>query len=302
MVRITSLLCLALLAGCALPGGAAFEQGAAGQYDFNWRLSGDPAVGPLQVFATGRQIWLQFAAGQQVPAIFASTQQGDVPLTYRRQDPYVIIDGAWQSLVLRGGRYTARAVRQDAAAVAATQAPQALQTPQEAPDVRQEAPQRQPGAAKIKQDASQTRPVLGRHAPLTEMALAPTALPSRASPSSVPQTAPAPTSPHKASPASVQTALRAGPPDSTLRGVLSRWAASSGWTFEPQHWAVDVDIPLAGAAQFPGDFKEAVRALLAATELSERPVQPCFYANQVLRVVAYTQACDRSTVPAGAAS
>jgi len=96
--------------------------------------------------------------------------------------------------------------------------------------------------------------------------------------------------------------LRAGPPDATLRGVLSRWAASSGWTFEPQHWAVDVDIPLAGAAQFPGDFKEAVRALLAATELSERPVQPCFYANQVLRVVAYTQTCDRSAAPAGAAS
>jgi len=45
-----------------------------------------------------------------------------------------------------------------------------------------------------------------------------------------------------------------------------------------------------------------VRALLAATELSERPVQPCFYANQVLRVVAYTQTCDRSAAPAGAAS
>jgi hypothetical protein len=299
MMRIMSLLCLALLAGCALPGGAAFEQGAAGQYDFNWRLSGDRAVGPLQVFGTGRQIWLQFAAGQQVPAIFASTPQGDVPLTYRRQDPYVIVDGAWQSLVLRGGRHTARAVRQDAAAAGATQTPPISQ---EAPKAPQEAPQVQIGAEKIKRDASQSRPVLGRHAPLTEMALAPTALASRASPSSTAQTAPAQTSPLKAPPAPVQAALRAGPPDSTLRGVLARWAASSGWTFEPQHWAVDVDIPLAGAAQFPGDFKAAVRALLASTELSERPVQPCFYANRVLRVVAYTQACDRSTVPAGAAS
>lgn len=296
MVRIMSSLCLALLAGCALPGGAAFEQGAAGQYDFNWRLSGDPAVGPLQVFATGRQIWLQFAAGQQVPAIFASTPQGDVPLTYRRQDPYVIIDGAWQSLVLRGGRHTARAARQDAAAIAAAQ------TPQETPKARYEAPQTQPGAAKVEQGAAQSRPVLGRHAPLTEMASAPAALPSRASPPSAPQAAPAQASPLKASSAPVPATLRAGPPDSTLRGVLARWAASSGWTFEPQHWAVDVDIPLAGAAQFPGDFKQAVRALLAATELSERPVQPCFYANHVLRVVAYTQTCDRSTVPAGAAS
>ena len=296
MVRIMSLLWLALLAGCALPGGAAFEQGAAGQYDFNWRLSGDPAVGPLQVFGTGRQIWLQFAPGQQVPAVFASTPQGDVPLTYRRQDPYVIIDGAWQSLVLRGGRYTARAVRQDAAAVAATQ------TPQEAPKARQETSPLRPGTAKVRQEAPQSRPALGQHAPLTEMALAPTALPSRGSPSSAPQAAPARAEPIKASPAPISAALRAGPPDATLRGVLSRWAASSGWTFEPQHWAVDVDIPLAGAAQFPGDFKEAVRALLAATELSERPVQPCFYANQVLRVVAYTQTCDRSAAPVGAAS
>lgn len=296
MVRIMSLLCLALLAGCALPGGAAFEQSGAGQYDFNWRLSGDPAVGPLQVFGTGRQIWLQFAAGQQVPAIFASTPQGDVPLAYRRQDPYVIIEGTWQSLVLRGGRYTARAARQNGAAVAATQAPQASV---EAPKAQHDASSAQSGAEKSTQDRSPSRPILGRHAPLTEIALAP---PSRVPPSPSPQAAftqaPTPKSPH----APMPTALRAGPPDSTLRGVLSRWAASSGWTFEPQHWAVDVDIPLAGTAQFPGDFKEAVRALLAATELSERPVQPCFYANQVLRVVAYTQMCDRSSVPAGASS
>jgi hypothetical protein len=38
----------------------------------------------------------------------------------------------------------------------------------------------------------------------------------------------------------------------------------------------------------------AVRHLLAATELSERPLQPCFYSNQVLRVVPYAQACDRT--------
>ena len=35
MVRIMSSLCLALLAGFALPGGAAFGQGGAGQYNFS---------------------------------------------------------------------------------------------------------------------------------------------------------------------------------------------------------------------------------------------------------------------------
>ncbi|WP_262340300.1 toxin co-regulated pilus biosynthesis Q family protein, partial [Bordetella pertussis] len=63
--------------------------------------------------------------------------------------------------------------------------------------------------------------------------------------------------------------FRAAPPDLTLRAVLARWARAAGWTFEAEHWALDVDIPLAGKAELPGDFKTAVRALLAATELSE---------------------------------
>ncbi|WP_262335360.1 toxin co-regulated pilus biosynthesis Q family protein, partial [Bordetella pertussis] len=70
--------------------------------------------------------------------------------------------------------------------------------------------------------------------------------------------------------------FRAAPPDLTLRAVLARWARAAGWTFEAEHWALDVDIPLAGKAELPGDFKTAVRALLAATELSERPAQPCY--------------------------
>jgi hypothetical protein len=34
--------------------------------------------------------------------------------------------------------------------------------------------------------------------------------------------------------------------------------------------------------------------LIEATELSDRPLQPCFYANQVLRVVPLAEACDRT--------
>ncbi|KAG1449240.1 hypothetical protein G6F57_016673 [Rhizopus arrhizus] len=77
--------------------------------------------------------------------------------------------------------------------------------------------------------------------------------------------------------------FRAAPPDATLRAVLARWAEGSGWTFQPQHWAVDVDIPLSASADFSGDFKSAVSELLGATELAEKPLQPCFYGNQVLR-------------------
>ncbi len=57
---------------------------------------------------------------------------------------------------------------------------------------------------------------------------------------------------------------------------------------------MDVDIPLTATANFSDDFIGSVRALIEATELSDRPLQPCFYANQVLRVVPLAEACDRT--------
>jgi hypothetical protein len=257
MVRFIRLLLPLALAGCVSPWEAAWNQGGpkAAQYDFDWRLSGEPSVAPLQVFGSASQIWLQFAPGQEVPAIFAGTPEGDVPLRYRRQDPYVVIDGAWQALAFRGGRHAARAVH---------------------------------GAREVSPPPEPSRSEPLRHLPLTEaLAARAGAIPGKAQ-----EAARAP----KAAP---PAGLHAGPPESTLRAVLAKWARASGWTFDPQHWAVDVDIPLAGSAAFSGDFREAVRGLLASTELSERPVQPCFYANKVLRVVPYAQACDRSAVPEG---
>ncbi|MGP1615897.1 MAG: TrbG/VirB9 family P-type conjugative transfer protein, partial [Pollutimonas bauzanensis] len=55
-------------------------QSAAAHYSFAWRLSGDRAVAPLQVFDNGRQTWLQFAPRQALPAIFEHTAAGDRPL------------------------------------------------------------------------------------------------------------------------------------------------------------------------------------------------------------------------------
>lgn len=80
--------------------------------------------------------------------------------------------------------------------------------------------------------------------------------------------------------------------DQHLRGVLQRWTRQVGWTFDAEHWAVDIDIPLAGQAFLGEDFKTAVRALLRSTEMTRRPLQPCFYTNQVLRVIAATQSCQ----------
>lgn len=81
----------------------------ASEYDFNWHLSGDREVAPLQVFSADQQLWLQFAVEQNIPAIFALENGRHIPLSYRRSDPYVIIKGGWQHLVFRGAALQAQA-------------------------------------------------------------------------------------------------------------------------------------------------------------------------------------------------
>ena len=96
----------------------------------------------------------------------------------------------------------------------------------------------------------------------------------------------------------LSASYQVGPQDGNLRQALSRWARAAGWTFEPEHWAVDGDIPITGSTRFDYGFKRSVQDLVASTELSEKPLQPCFYSNKVLRIVPYAQACDRSADPA----
>lgn len=82
--------------------------------------------------------------------------------------------------------------------------------------------------------------------------------------------------------------------DVNLRRTLARWAKTAGWVFEPEHWQVKVDIPLTAAASFSPDFKESVQDLLSSSELGDTPVHGCFYTNKVLRVIPYTESCDRT--------
>lgn len=276
MVRLFLLGVLPLgLAACAQwSGPPAWRSDApAAHYDFDWQLSGDPAVAPLQVFSGAGHTWLQYAPGRTPPAVFAQTPAGLKPLPHVRRDPYIVVEGIWPALVLQGGQHAARVERRQSSGI-----PGPRPAPPSLPDLDP------PASASV------------------DAAPAPTRLASEAAKiravSPVPRTDTRPSDPPPADAASPEAPLaqsfHAGPSDTTLRAVLARWAAHSGWTFEPQHWSVDVDIPLAGHATFAADFKTAVRQLLASTELGERPVQPCFYTNKVLRVVPFTQACDRS--------
>ena len=87
--------------------------------------------------------------------------------------------------------------------------------------------------------------------------------------------------------------------DMTIREVLIRWSTSSGWTHNPSHWTLARDLPISGTADaslFGAEYKEATRRLLSSTELTDMPLQPCFYTNKILRVVPKSELCDKTVI------
>src|SRR5690606_24284895 len=84
------------------PSGATRSSGYR-RFSFDWQVSGDSEVLPLQVFDDGVQTWLQFARDSAWPAVFESTPQGWRPLAHRQEADYMVIDGVYSEMALRGG-------------------------------------------------------------------------------------------------------------------------------------------------------------------------------------------------------
>ncbi|HLT98593.1 MAG TPA: TcpQ domain-containing protein [Burkholderiaceae bacterium] len=270
------------------------------QFSFDWSLSGDPQIMPVQVFDDGTRMWLQFAAEGAWPAVFKAEGNGMRPLVYERESPYMVLNGIHNHLELRGGH-----LRGSVRRVAAAAPVRASDNSENATSAASIALAVEPSAASALTAQSlpveTPRPV--REAPARE----PAAL--QAGASVIPGTGPvlttgsvsessadAPAKQKETLPSYLGRPLHryaVSPADLTIRQALERWARQAGWAFSSEHWAVDVDIPLVGEAAFTTDFKSAVRELLEATEMGDRPLQPCFYSNQVLRVVPYAQPCDR---------
>ncbi len=250
------------------------------RFNFDWLLDGDREIMPVQVFDDGARMWLQFPPEGTWPAVFEVAPGGWSPLRYRREGPYMVLDALHETLILRGGHLQGSISRPSgttAMEVAVVAVPE-------------------PAAAEARPEVAfaPTPPV----APLVVANAASTVVPGVAAahiPGVTSTGVPEPSVAALSSP-SAQAAgglFSVSPADITMRQALERWARNAGWAFSAEHWAVDVDIPLVGQASFQADFKSAVRDLLAATEMGDRPLQPCFYSNQVLRVVALSQPCDR---------
>lgn len=228
-----------------------------GTLDFSWKLSGDKSVAPLQVFSDAKHIWLQWQPNQTLPAIFGVTAQGEQLASYARHGPYTKLDAHWVGLIFRGAHRQARARRSSDTLISKASPPESLSL--------------------VSQSATPAASVAISE-PVTHVPSVPSPLVGTNT-------------------QSVSQAFYAiTHTDKNLRQALARWSGLSGWRFQVEHWAVDVDIPLTATANFSDDFVGSVRALIEATELSERPLQPCFYANQVLRVVPIAEACDRTVV------
>ncbi|WP_029043717.1 toxin co-regulated pilus biosynthesis Q family protein [Cupriavidus sp. WS] len=133
--------------------------------------------------------------------------------------------------------------------------------------------------------------------PVAPAATAPSNVPVAAGPSIdsktdiVPAAVAAPIATVPSAPA-VPTSWVVSPGDGTFRQVIEAWAPRAGWTLAP--WELDNDVPVEGTDSFDGDFKAAVRHLLASTELTDYALQPCFYSNKRVRVVKATTKCDPS--------
>lgn len=368
MVRFfAAVTALALLPACShlpeLPSFAFLKreqvEPAAAVYHFDWELSGNRAVAPLQVFDDGRRTWLQFAPQQAVPAIFGHGAEDGAPLgraplsraplAYAHEGPYVVLPGVWPRLVLRGGgresilRRLAPAGQGGsggeagkAAAVSAADAPvadaSAVGTSAMGASAVDASTAGMPAVGALVAGASAAVSAVNASAVDTPaVAIAAEAIPAASAvpaslaaqaPAAVDRapalaTAPVPVPAPDADAIAQLTAVsfqsgmahpdaagdpveryEVSPADQTLRAALDRWARVAGWTFQPEHWAVDADIPIVGSARFEQPFKLAVRELVASTEMADRPLQPCFYSNRVLRIVPYAQRCDRG---AGAA-
>ena len=295
-------LTLAALCVC-LPLALASAAQAQTRFDFEYRVSDSR----INVFDDGQVTRLQLPEGLQLPAVITRTPAGEQILTPRRDGVYLVLDGVHAQIALvwgnnrnvqiqytgtmtdtRQGRAAAHPAMPAAVVAAAAAAPVSVTpvSPAVAADRL---------STEIRSASASTVPALQAHAQVAQpspQAVAPV-VPTVAdketqatAPASTPETS-VPAAP--AAPV-ITFAVRER---ETVREALTRWSKDAGWTHLAEHYTVDFDVQILGSVAPYTDFRTGVRALLATTSMTQKPLQPCFYSNQVLRVILRTQRCDQ---------
>ncbi|WP_172401052.1 TcpQ domain-containing protein [Alcaligenes faecalis] len=295
-------------------------------FNFDWRLSGDPQVGPMQVFDNGARIWLHFAPEQMLPAVLGRRNGQEVLLPLKPLGQFQVIEGLWTELIFRAGRVQAQAslgrkrVHGEGSVSHGVEASDALRQDHSQQNDQQQAQASHPPPGDsppsyFPLSRSETRSSELRSSEESHL------LPAQRVPGLVSvhlkegESASAKLLQTQAFqarsgvlpiPVSVQDTESTEQPvfelrikDKTLRQALVRWAKQAEWVFAPEHWTLEVDFPIKAAARFEGSFESAVAQLLVAAQLNAHPLQACFYSNQVLRVLAWPQACDPGVPPEG---
>ncbi|QFY78352.1 hypothetical protein DUD43_11960 [Alcaligenes faecalis] len=295
-------------------------------FNFDWRLSGDPQVGPMQVFDNGARIWLHFAPEQILPAVLGHRNGQEVLLPLKPLGQFQVIEGLWTELIFRAGRAQAQAslgrkrVHSEGSALLGMEVSDAFSQDRSQQSNPQQAQASRPPLggsppSYFPLSGSETRSSEPRSPEESHL------LPAQRVPGLVSahlkEGEPAPAKPLQTqafqarsevlsvsvpvvgTESTEQPVFELRIKDRTLRQALVRWAKQAKWVFAPEHWTLEVDFPIKAAARFEGSFESAVAQLFAAAQLNAHPLQACFYSNQVLRVLAWPQACDPSVPPEG---
>lgn len=237
------------MSACAAP----TWDGQGAYYNFNWRVSGNAAIAPVQVFDDGNKIYLQFPQGATLPAIFEEGPAGPILVAPTQQLPYFVVDRFSGRLQFRMGASIAYAQRDTAAAGA----PQGVYTG---------------AAAPVAVTGSAQAPV--SRETYVAQTTAPPAAQAVVTPVSAvqPIAAYVPSAPAYASvgvPPAAMPYYTLLPTDQTVSQAFARWAAGTGWEVR---WGSDAVARITGTTQVQGPLLHAVIAVVDGLKQAGYPI------------------------------
>lgn len=222
--------------------------------DWNWMVSGDNAVRPIQVFSLNGKTYLQMDAKQIMPALIVN----GTPIPFGISPPYLVIQGMPHRIDVVANGYRAIVAYigpgQTAAPAASAPATSRVQRVSMAPDPTQAQGQVQAVATPVQAPVVEVRKLAPAIAPqpATPAAAQPISMIARAQ------------SPSRVERVHVnqrdEIAWQINPRQQMLSHALDQWAQRVGMQVE---WRAPVDVPIVGTTQYRTIFLMAFTDALA---------------------------------------